>query len=73
MLSIIQPLNLFIDIADIYAITAVFKVETDIISSIPTSLLGRAVIIYVHTFKTGVIVFIGKANIIMYLTSQTGR
>ena len=70
MLSIIQHLNLFIDIADIYiyAITVVFKVETDIISSIPTSLLGRAGIIYVHTFKTGVIVFIT-----MSLTSQTGR
>ena len=40
-----------------YRISAVFKVETDIIASI-----GRAailVIMYVKVFKTGIIVFIG--------------
>jgi hypothetical protein len=40
---------------DIYRITAVLKVETDIITSIAASPIGRAVILvimYVETFKT---------------------
>ena len=44
---------------NIYRITAVLKVETDIIASIAASLTGRAVMMYVEIFKTDVIVFIG--------------
>jgi hypothetical protein len=54
-----------------YRITAVLKVETDIIASISASLTGRAVILvimYVEIFRTGVIVFIG--NVITCLMSQ---
>jgi hypothetical protein len=54
-----------------YRITAVLKVETDIIASIAASLTGRAmilVIMYVEIFRTGVIVFIG--NVITCLMSQ---
>jgi hypothetical protein len=54
-----------------YRITAVLKVETDIIASISVSLTGRAVILvimYVEIFRTGVIVFIG--NVITCLMSQ---
>ena len=50
---------------------AVLKVETDIITSIAVSLIGRAVILvilYVDTFKTDVIVCIGY--IIKCLTSH---
>ena len=52
-------------------IMAVLKVETDIITSMKTSLIGQAVILVimcVKTFKTDVIVFIG--NVIMCLTSH---
>jgi len=42
----------------IYSITAVMKVEKDIIASITASTTGWAVIMYVWTFKTDVIVFI---------------
>jgi hypothetical protein len=47
------------------------KVETDIITNITVSLIGRAVllvIMYVEIFKTDVIIFIG--NVIMCLTSH---
>jgi hypothetical protein len=43
------------------------KVETDSIVGIVASPIGQAVIMYVDTFKTDVIVFIG--NIIVCLTS----
>ena len=52
----------------IYKITAVMKVKTDIIANIPASLIGRAVILvimYVKTFKSDVIVYIGYIK--MYL------
>ena len=45
-----------------YRITAVLKVETDIITSIGDNLMRRVailVIMYVKTFKMEVIVFIG--------------
>jgi hypothetical protein len=48
--------------------TAVMKVETDIIANIAASPIGRAVIMFVETSKTDVIVFIGK--VIMCLTSH---
>ena len=54
-----------------YRITTVMKVETDIITNITVSLIGRAVllvIMYVEIFKTDVIIFIG--NVIMCLTSH---
>ena len=44
------------------------KVKTDIIANIPASLIGRAVILvimYVKTFKSDVIVYIGYIK--MYL------
>ena len=47
------------------------KVETDIITNITVSLIGRAVllvIMYAEIFKTDVIIFIG--NVIMCLTSH---
>jgi hypothetical protein len=47
------------------------KVETDIITNITVSLIGRAVllvIMYVEIFKTDVIIFIG--NVIVCLTSH---
>jgi hypothetical protein len=47
------------------------KVETDIITNITVSLIGRAVllvIMYVEIFKTDVIIFIG--NVILCLTSH---
>jgi hypothetical protein len=43
------------------------KVETDIIANIAASPIGRAVIMFVETSKTDVIVFIGK--VIMCLLS----
>jgi hypothetical protein len=52
-------------------ILAVLKVETDIITSIAVSLIGRAailVIMYVETFKTNINVFSGSVT--MCLTSQ---
>ena len=52
----------------IYRITAVFKVETDIIASIAVSLIGWTGIMHAEIFKTDVIDFIGE--IIMYLTSR---
>ena len=54
-----------------YRITAVLKVEIDIIASIAPSPKGQAVIVvimYVETFKTDVIVFID--NVLGYLTSN---
>ena len=51
-----------------YRITAVLKVETDIIPSIAASPTGQAVIMYVEIFKTAVIVFIGDVK--MCLTSH---
>ena len=51
-------------------ISAFIKIETDIIASIIASLIAQTVILvimYVKTFKTDVIVFIG--NIIICLTS----
>jgi len=47
---------------NIYRITAVLKVETDINASIAASLTGQAGIMYVEIFKTGVIVFIGDVT-----------
>ena len=55
----------------IYRITAVLKVETDIIVRIAARATERAVILvimYVENFKTGVIVFIGDVK--MCLTSH---
>jgi hypothetical protein len=52
----------------IWLITAVLKVETDIIPSIAASPTGQAVIMYVEIFKTAVIVFIGDVK--MCLTSH---
>ena len=49
-------------------IMAVLKVETDIITSMTMSLIGRAVILVIMCVKTDVIVFIG--NVIMCLTSH---
>ena len=46
-----------------YRITEVLKVETDIITSITVSPLGRAVILVIRcmeTFKTNISVFIGN-------------
>ena len=51
----------------LYGIMAVWKVQIDIITSITVSQTGPAVIMYVETFKSALIVFI--VNIIMYLTS----
>jgi len=51
----------------IYRVSAVWKVEKDIITSITASLIGR-LIMYVETFKADVIVVIG--NVIMCLTSH---
>ena len=48
-----------------YRITAVLKVETDIIASIAASSTGQAVILvimYVEIFKTGVVVFISDVK-----------
>jgi len=48
------------------------KVTTDIIASIAASLIGQSVIlviIYIETFKTNVIVFIG--NVIICLKSRS--
>jgi hypothetical protein len=52
--------------AILYRITAILKVETDIIASIASTSRGLAVmlvIIYVVIFITGVIVFIGDIEI----------
>jgi hypothetical protein len=49
-------------VANISRITAALKVWTSIVASITTSLIGRVVIpvmMYVDTFKTDVILFIG--------------
>jgi len=46
----------------IYRITAVLKVETDIIASIALIRRGQAVIMNVEIFKTGIIVFIGDTD-----------
>ena len=49
---------------DRYRITAVLKVETDIIASIAASPIGQLLVIMsVDTFKTDVIVFISDAII----------
>ena len=53
----------FINLIYIYRIMAVMKVETDIITSITESLIGRAamlVIMFFKTFKTDGIVFISN-------------
>jgi len=58
---------------DKYRITAVLKVETDIITSIVESPVERAailVIMFVKTFRTDVTVI---GNIIMSLTSHSHR
>ena len=63
--------NLILENSDIYRLTAILKVETDIIASIASTSRGLAVmlvIIYVVIFITGVIVFIG--DIEMWLTSH---
>jgi hypothetical protein len=49
-------------VANISRITTALKVWTSIVASITTSLIGRVVIpvmMYVDTFKTDVILFIG--------------
>jgi hypothetical protein len=48
----------------------VLKVETDILNNIASSPIGQVVILgmFVKTFKTDVIVFIG--NVIIYLTDN---
>lgn len=54
----------------------ILKVETDIITNIQESPIGRAVIpviMYAETFKTGVIAFIGYTNIKMCSRSLTDR
>ena len=54
-----------------YRISAVLKVETDIITSIVASPKGQTVILvimYVEIFKTGIIVYIGDVK--MCLTSH---
>lgn len=48
-----------------YGISTVVQVETDIITRIPTSLIGQAVIMYVGTFHTDVF-----DNVIMHLMSH---
>ena len=51
---------------DKYRIMVVLKVETEIITCITTSLIGRAEIlemISVETFKTDVSLFIGNADV----------
>jgi hypothetical protein len=63
--------NLILENSDIYRITAILKVETDIIAGIAATSRGLAVmlvIIYVVIFITGVIVLIG--DIEMCLTSH---
>jgi len=64
-------ITLYIKLMLKYRITAVLKDETDIIASIASSLIGRAliqVIMYVEIFKTDVIVFIG--GVIICFTSD---
>ena len=54
----------------------ILKVETDIITSIHESPIGRAVILvimYAETFKTGVIAFISYTDITMCSRSLTDR
>ena len=48
-------------------ISLILKVETDIITSIGTSLVGRAVRLYVENFKTDIFIFI--LNAIICLTT----
>ena len=58
-------------VSAIYRITSILKVETDIITNISLSLIGRArifVIMSVEAFRTDVIVFI--SGIIMCFTSD---
>ena len=64
--TVISPINKTC-CHDIYRKIAAMKVETDIVASIAANLIGGAVIMYVNTFKTNVIVFIGN---IMCLTSH---
>ena len=55
----------------VYKIMAVMKVETDSIARITVSLIGWAVILvimYIKTFKTNIIVFVG--NVVMFLLSH---
>jgi hypothetical protein len=47
-----------------------FKVKTDIFTNIAASQVGRAVIMYVETFKSDII---AKNDIIAVLTMSTGH
>jgi hypothetical protein len=51
----------------IYRITSIMKVETHIIANIVVSPTERPVIIYVETFKTDVIEFIGNDTMCLTL------
>jgi len=51
-----------------YRITAILKVETDIIANTSVSLIGRSVIMSVDAFRTDVVVFIG--DVIMCFMSD---
>jgi hypothetical protein len=63
MCRIVQDVGIIYARRDICRITAIMKVEIDIITSIETSLIARAVIliiVFVDMFKTDAIVFIQK-------------
>ena len=51
-----------------YRITAILKVETDVIAFISASLIGRAGIMSVEAFRTDVIAFI--SDVIMCFMSD---
>jgi hypothetical protein len=51
-----------------YRITAILKVETDIIANTSVSPIGRSVIMFVDAFRTDVVVFIG--DVIMCFMSD---
>ena len=64
--SLVQNFDIFYFVMyDIYWITAVFEGQDRHYASIPASLIGRAVIMYVKIFKTYVI-----CDIMMHFTSQ---
>jgi len=57
----------------VYRIRAIFKVETDIITSIAASMIERVMILVIMLFeilKTDVNVFIGNDIMYMYMTSH---
>jgi hypothetical protein len=57
----------------VYRIRAIFKVETDIITSIAASMIERVGILVIMLFeilKTDVNVFIGNDIMYMYMTSH---